>query len=217
MNFYRYATQKGPNFETTKDEMKTFLGIHFIMGINKLPFSEDYWSTGKCIGNEEIRNVTTGTRFQSILQNLHFSDNDNDDKTVKSCKIRLVIKDLDKAFAESPPKSLFQSVDEHMSKFKGRLSMKQYITNKPITWGFKYWYRCDSETGYIYQLELYQGEKETWELSLGSSVVLVLCQVLKDTCFWIIFPTVPPGFKSCMIMDCMASVQLVLIELACRR
>ena len=24
----------------------------------------------------------------------------------------------------------------------------------------KYWYRNDSETGYVYQLELYQGQKE---------------------------------------------------------
>ena len=68
----RYATQKGRNFETTEDEMKTFLGINFIMGISKLPSLEDYWSTGKCIRNEKIQNVMTRTRFLSILQNLHF-------------------------------------------------------------------------------------------------------------------------------------------------
>ena len=33
----RCATHKGCNFETTEDEMKTFLGINLIMGINKLP------------------------------------------------------------------------------------------------------------------------------------------------------------------------------------
>ena len=70
--------------------MKTFLGINFIMGINKLPSLEDYWSTDKCIGNEKIQNVTR-TRFQSILQNLHISNNDNDDKTNESNKIRPVI------------------------------------------------------------------------------------------------------------------------------
>ena len=37
----RQATQKGHNFETTEDEMKTFLGMNFIMGINKLPSLED--------------------------------------------------------------------------------------------------------------------------------------------------------------------------------
>ena len=40
-----YAKQKGCNFETTQDKMKAFIGINFIMGINKLPSLEDYWST----------------------------------------------------------------------------------------------------------------------------------------------------------------------------
>ena len=33
--------------------MKAFLGINFIIGINKLPALEDYWSTDKCVGNEK--------------------------------------------------------------------------------------------------------------------------------------------------------------------
>ena len=168
METNRYTTQKSRNFETMEDEMKAFLGINFIMGINKLPSLEDYWSTDKCIGNEKIQNVMTRTRFQSILQNLHFSNNDNDDKTDKLYKIRPV-------FDESLSNSPFQIVDEHMCKFKGKSSMKQYIKNKQIRWDFKYLYRCDSETGYLYQLDLYQGQIEKRELNLGSSVVLDLC------------------------------------------
>ena len=176
METNRYTTQKSRNFETMEDEMKAFLGINFIMGINKLPSLEDYWSTNKCIGNEKIQNVMTRTRFQSILQNLHFSNNDNDDKTDKLYKIRPVIKHLlNKVFDESLSNSPFQIVDEHMCKFKGKSSMKQYIKNKQIRWDFKYLYRCDSETGYLYQLDLYQGQIEKRELNLGSSVVLDLC------------------------------------------
>ena len=63
MKTNRYATQKGSNFETTEDEMKAFLGINFIMDINKLPSLEDYLSTDKCIGNEKIQNVMTRARF----------------------------------------------------------------------------------------------------------------------------------------------------------
>ena len=96
-------------------------------------------------------------------------------------KIHPVIKHLNKVFAGSLSNSPFQIVDKHMYKFKGRSSMKQYIKNKPNKWGFKYWYRCDSETGYVCQLELYQGWKEERELNLGSSVVLDLSQVLQDT------------------------------------
>ena len=113
-------------------------------------------------------------RFQSILQNLHFFNNGNDDKTDKSYKIRPVIEHLNKVFAESLSNSPFQSVDEHMCKFKGRSSMKQYIKNKPIKWGFKYWYKCYSETGYVYQLELHQEWKEKNKLNFGPNVVLEL-------------------------------------------
>ena len=116
--------------------MKTFPSINFIISINKLPCLEDYWSTDKCIRNEKIQNVMTITRFQSILQNLHFSNNSNDDKTDKSHKIRPAIEHLNKVFAEILSNSPFQSVNEHMCKFKGRLSMKQYIKNKPIKWVF---------------------------------------------------------------------------------
>ena len=71
------------------------------MGINKLPSSEQYWSTDKCIGNEKIQNVMTRARFQSILQNLHFSNNDNGNKADKSYKIRLLIEHLNKSFVGS--------------------------------------------------------------------------------------------------------------------
>ena len=66
METNRYATQKGHNFETTVDKMKVLLGINFIVGINKLPSLEDYWSTDKCIENEKFQNVMTRTRLQSI-------------------------------------------------------------------------------------------------------------------------------------------------------
>ena len=151
----RYTTLKGRNFETTEDEMKAFFGINFIMSINKLSSLVYYWTTDKFIENEMIQNVMTRTRFQSILQNLHFSNNGNGDKTDKSYKIRPVIEHLNKVFAEILSNSPLQSADEHMCKFKGRSSMKQYIKNKPTKWGFKYWYTCDSETDYVYQLELY--------------------------------------------------------------
>ena len=183
----RHATQKGHNFETTKDELKAFLGINLIMGINKLPSLEDYWSTSKFIRNEKIQNVMARTRFQSILQNLLFSSNGNDGKTGKSYKINPAIKHLNQVFGESLTNSPSQSIDEHLSRFNGRSSIKQYIKNKPVKWSLKYCYRCDSETGYIYQLELYQGRKERRELNLGSSVVLDLGQVLKDTYFHVFF------------------------------
>ena len=58
--------------------------------------------------------------------------------------------------------------------------MKQYIKNKPIKQGFKYWYRYDSETGYVCQLEFYQGQIEKRKLNLGLIVVLDFWKVLRN-------------------------------------
>ena len=70
-----YARQNGRQFETNSDEIKAFLGINFVMSINKLPNLKSYWQIDEYVGNEGIRNVVTRKRFQEILRNLHFADN----------------------------------------------------------------------------------------------------------------------------------------------
>ena len=59
-----------------------------------------------------------------------------------------------------------------MVKLEGRPSMKQYVKNKPITWSFKFCYRCASETRYLYYLDLHLGKKESSIENLGPDVVL---------------------------------------------
>ena len=77
-----------------------------------------------------------------------------------------------------------QSIDKHMCKFKGRNIMRQNMKNKPIKWGFKFWFRCGAKSGYLYEFDMYLGKKGNTEFGLGESVVLSLCQKLKDThCF----------------------------------
>ena len=44
-----------------------------------------------------------------------------------------------------------QNIDEHMTKFKGRSSMRQYLKMKPDKWGFKWWFRCASSNGCVYE------------------------------------------------------------------
>ena len=40
-----YAQQKGRNFIVDNNELKAFLGINYIMAINKLPTIVEYWIT----------------------------------------------------------------------------------------------------------------------------------------------------------------------------
>ena len=86
-----------------------------------------------------------------ILKNLHFIDNTTrTEESSKSFKIDPVIEHLNKAYKSAVEVDPSQSIDEHMIKFKGQSSIKQYIKSKPIKWGFKAWMRCASSTGYAF-------------------------------------------------------------------
>ena len=70
-----------------------------------------------------------------------------------------------------------------MTKFKGRSSIRQYLKMKPIKRNFKWWFRCASSNGYLYEFDLYLGKKQNVEVNLGECVVMQLSEKLKGT-FW---------------------------------
>ena len=51
------AQQKGRRFQTNEQEMRAFLGINYVMSINKLPTIKSYWECGQYVGNKGICNV----------------------------------------------------------------------------------------------------------------------------------------------------------------
>ena len=83
----------------------------------------------------------------NILQNLHFNDNEAVDKSDRAYKMCDVINHLNEALQNAMSDAKRQAIDEHMTKFKDRMSCKQYMKNKPIKCGFKWWCRCCSKTG----------------------------------------------------------------------
>ena len=66
----RYAQQNGRNFVTNAAEMKAFLGMNYIMSVNKPPTIHHYWGSDDYVGNEGIGNVMTRECFKEILQNI---------------------------------------------------------------------------------------------------------------------------------------------------
>ena len=113
-----YAHQNGRNFTDTKEELKTFLGINFVMAIKKLPTRID-----NLIGNDGIQSIMTQNRFSETLQNLHFANIRKHDKTDQAFKMRPVIDHLDSKFSEV----LSNDSEQSMVKFKSTSGMKQYI------------------------------------------------------------------------------------------
>ena len=77
--------------------------------------------------------------------------------------------------------SVFQSLDESVTKFKGRSSFKQYMPAKPVKRGIKVWMGCDSLTGYTYDMNIYVGkEVVSHEGTLGEIVVKLLVSSIQD-------------------------------------
>ena len=61
---------------------------NFVMAINKLPMTGEYWRVDNLIFNDRIQNTVIWNRFCEILQNPHFADNRKDNKTDKDFKMR---------------------------------------------------------------------------------------------------------------------------------
>lgn len=173
-----YAMQKGRVFTLTVEEFKAYMGLVVRMSLVKLPSIRMYWSTDPTFHQAQIADVMTRPRFEEITSNLHFCDNDQADVNDRGHKIREIINHINKAMPDAYTYSKKLSIDEHMVKFKGHNAMKQYMKNKPVSWGFKLWCLCESDTGYLYNVDIYTGKKTSVEHGLGESVVLQLCQPL---------------------------------------
>ena len=120
-------------------------------------------------------------RFEDILRNFHYSDNTKDDKSDKGYKIISLINHFNQRFSNFVSNDDSQSIHKHMVKFKGRSSMRKYVKNKPIKWDFRFWYCCASETGYLYQFDLFLGKKQNAEENLGTNNVLKMNESLQNS------------------------------------
>ena len=69
-----------------------------------------------------------------------------------------------------------QTVDEAMIAYKGCLSYIQYLPAKPIKCGVKLWMRCDSESAYLHECDVYLGKSQNSQNGLAYDVVSKLCE-----------------------------------------
>ena len=107
-----HTQQNGREFPTTIQDMRAFSGINYIMSITKLPTIKSSREYGQFIGNEGIRNVVARSRFDDILQKLHFSSNTKGDKSDKGYKVRSLINHFNQIFSNSVSNDDAQSIDQ---------------------------------------------------------------------------------------------------------
>ena len=167
---------------TDEDEVMISLGVMFVMCYNRLPNLSDYWSSNSSMGNQFIKNAISRNRFQILMSKLYFNHPEKPDSAAKLYYVEELANCMKQTFSNAMSESSHQSSDESMVKFKGRSVLKQYFLLKPIKRGVKMWQRCDAQTGYVFDLNIYAGKTENDEFSegtLGERVVTKLCSTIK--------------------------------------
>ena len=168
----------------TREELKAFIGFSILMGINRLPSVDDYWSNDELLHYAPISKRIPRWRFREISRYLHFVNNDDlaprgDPMHDRLGKVRPLIDHLNSKFRSLYDPSRDVAVDEAMIKFQGRSALKRYMPMKPIKRGIKVWVLGDSTNGYFSRFEVYTGRRESREEGLGAHVVKTLTSELK--------------------------------------
>lgn len=150
-------------YNTNQREMKAWLGMNIMFGLNPAARLPDYWSRDEYLGNEGIKKIMPFNRFVKLNQYLHVNDRSVEfprghPQRDELAKVRKIIDTLTETFKRYRHPSKFMSIDEGMIKFKGRVRFLQYMPDKPSKRGIKLWIRCDAITGYCFQFEVYLGK-----------------------------------------------------------
>lgn len=167
--------------DTDEDEIKVFVALEIAMGFCGKNRIQDYWDSYWLTRISGFKSVMSRDRYLLLRTFMHFNDNTlqpakgqpNYDPLYK---VRPVINLVKDTYLNVYQPHQHISADEIMKKFKGRLSFKQYIPNKPNKWGIKIWSLCDSLTGFNLRWQVYTGKDDAarQEMALGSKVVLSL-------------------------------------------
>ena len=173
-NTNKYAESHDKSFRwqpLTGRKFYAFLAIVIFMGMVRVPSVQDYWEQDM-FGQRFVKSTMSRMDFMAIMWNLHLSDPDEDERQAalkragdplydslhKLQPLYSQIQAVCQVFYQ-PYKHV--SIDERMVAFKGRISFKQYMKDKPTKWGYKLWVLADSRNGYTFRFDIYAGKRNT--------------------------------------------------------
>lgn len=143
-----------------------------------------FWECEKDTHDELIADPISRDRFEYIMSNFHFSDNNNLEKHDKIAKLWPLFTHINAKFLENVPLQKSHSIDEAMVPYYRPHGCKQYIKGKPLHYGYKLWVES-TRLGYVNWFETYQGATtHIWtlyiELGVGAGVVLTYADTLRS-------------------------------------
>ncbi|XP_047103529.1 piggyBac transposable element-derived protein 4-like [Schistocerca piceifrons] len=126
---------------TTRDKVKTLIGMLVLQGILHKPDRKMYFSKRESVDTPFFRKVMSEKRFHLLLKFLHFADNTSYDPlgttSRKLFKIHATMEHLRHKFRSvyMPERNI--TVEKSLLLWKGRLGWKQYIPSKHSRFGIK--------------------------------------------------------------------------------
>ena len=170
--------------ETTVFELFLYFGLLVLMGIDRRPKFNMYWSREFLVNTPAFSALMSRDRFLLIRRFLHFVDNSGYQRGVsgKLFKIKPVLEYFQSKFQSLFHPGKFFAVDESLLLWKGRLSWKQYIPKKRSRFGIKSFELCDCSTSYLWNFIIYSGRETDLDAdnvhSQGTKVVMKLANDL---------------------------------------
>lgn len=183
----RYAKQKNDHdFSVTTDEILTFFGILLLSGYNQRKQQRHYWTPQPDIFCDFVASAMQRDKFEQIKRFLHFVDNNNveENKEDRFHKILPLLDLCNKAWKQFGIFKEKLCIDEQMVPYYRHHTAKQFMTGKPIRFGYKNWMLCSSD-GYCFSMQPYSGsnpfpDEAKKKLPLGSMVVFELLEAIDN-------------------------------------
>ncbi|XP_025101120.1 piggyBac transposable element-derived protein 4-like [Pomacea canaliculata] len=143
-------------------EVYNFLAIIVHMSVVHKPRISDYWAKRPFLQTTFPSRIMKRDRFLDILANFHLND---DSAAVPKGepgydplhKLRPFINHLNHLFQTSYIPEQHIIIDEALCPWRGKLSFKVYMKDKPVKWGIKLYHLCESKSGYVWWFEILCG------------------------------------------------------------
>jgi hypothetical protein len=149
----------------TENEMYAFLGVLIAMGINYQPEISSYFCKDggilgcgpmqRCFSRQRFMKIWTHLCYTTAFVNLHaLRAAEKKDPIVK---VREFLTQMNTKFRALRNPRREMVVDETMTKYKGRSSIKVKMPKKPANCGFEHFTLAESSTGYVLNDEAHCG------------------------------------------------------------
>ncbi|XP_049954903.1 piggyBac transposable element-derived protein 4-like [Schistocerca serialis cubense] len=172
---------------TTRDKVKTLIGMLVLQGILHKPDHKMYFSKRESVDTPFFGKVMSEKRFHLLLKFLHFADNTSYDPlgtiSRKLFKIHPIMEHLRRKFRSvyMPERNI--TIEKSLLLWKGRLGWKQYIPSKHSRFGIKLYELCESSFRYVWDFIVYTGKDTNYgshypDEKITSRIVLELAHSL---------------------------------------